>query len=460
MKLHVLIIVLIGLSISVFAQSNIYEFTVAEAQQYAFENNVDVLNARLDVEAAKKVVWETTAIGLPQVSGSLDYQHIPGDIPTLDFGSGQEVIYQHIFGSLENLGQPTPDHLEFLKEPGEPIALGVKNSTTYSVTLSQLIFSGEYIVGLQAARTYKMLSITNLAKSEKDIKEAIASSYYTILVLEKNKALLDSSVTNLQSIYNETKEIAKTGFLDETSADQIKVTLNSIINSRDILGTQVEISYKLFKIQMGIKESDTVKLKENLEQILDVDACKSILIQPFNIQNNIDYQMLETNEKLMDLSLRRERSTFLPSLSAFYVYQDVTEKADFDFTINHIVGVNLSVPIFSSGQKISKVGQAKIELEKARNTKQMASESILMSVDQAKYELETSLSKYETQKENVELAQRIYNNTVKKYKEGMASSMDVSQAHSQYMESNTNYTSTVFELLSAKIKLQNLLNQL
>lgn len=460
MKATIGILFIIFIIHSGIAQNNSYVFTVEEAQQYALQHNTDIQNAKLDVNAAKKKVWETTAIGLPQVSGSLDYQYIPGDIPTVDFSQGQDALYQYLFNSLGELGYPPPDYLNALTQPADPIELGVKSSTTYALTVSQLIFSGEYIVGLQASRTYKMLSQKSLTKSEKDVKENVALSYYTILVLEHNSALLDSSIMNLNSIYNETKKIAQKGFLDATSADQIKVTLNTVQNSSDILKKQVEISRKLFKIQLGLRVEDTVQLAQNIDDVVNIEQCKQILLQPFNLNENVDYQLLETQEQLMDLSVKREMSTFLPSVSAFYMYQDRTEKADFDFTINNIIGVNVSVPIFSSGQKLSKVSQAKIEKEKVINTKHTVAENLTMGVDQARYELETTLSKYETQKENVDLSYKIYTNTVKKYKEGMASSMDVSQAHTQYIESNTNYTSTVLELLGARLALQNLLNQL
>lgn len=417
-----------------FAQNGHFEFTVNEAQQYALQNNANVQNAKLDVVAAKKKVWETTAIGLPHVNASYNYQHIPGDLPTFMF--------------------PSPDGSM------QEVALGVKNSATYDITVTQLIFSGEYIVGLQASRTYKMLSQTSLVKSEKDIKENIAQSYYTILVLERNSNLLDSSLINLEKLYAETQAMAKSGFLEETSADQILVTLNTLKNSSDIVKKQVELSYKFFKIQMGLNLEDTVILKEKLDDILNIEAGKELLVQTFNLTNNVDYQLLETQEKLMDLSVKREMSTFLPTVSAFYMYQDKTNKADFDFTINNIVGIGVNIPIFASGQKLSKVSQAKIELEKTRNTKNQISESLRMSFDQARYDLEAALNKYETQKLNVDLSFKIYNNTLIKYKQGMASSMDVSQAHSQYIESNSNYTSTVLELLNAKLVLQNLLNQL
>jgi len=417
-----------------FAQTGHHEFTVSEAQQFALQNNANVQNAKLDVVAAKKKVWETTAIGLPHVNASYNYQHIPGDLPTFMFPAQD--------GSMQE------------------VALGVKNSATYDITVTQLIFSGEYIVGLQASRTYKMLSQTNLVKSEKDIKESIAQSYYTILVLERNSKLIDSSLLNLEKLYSETLAMAKSGFLEETSADQILVTLNTLKNSSDVVKKQVELSYKFFKILMGLNLEDTVILKEKLDDILNIEAGKELLVQTFNLTNNVDYQLLETQEKLMDLSVKREMSTFLPTVSAFYMYQDKTNKADFDFTINNIVGVGVNIPIFASGQKLSKVSQAKIELEKTRNTKNQISESLRMSFDQARFDLEATLNKYETQKLNVDLSFKIYNNTLIKYKQGMASSMDVSQAHSQYIESNSNYTTTVLELLNAKLALQNLLNQL
>ncbi|MGM0498186.1 MAG: TolC family protein, partial [Bacteroidota bacterium] len=186
MKRYGLFLLLVALVMTSSAQNqnaDTLTFSLDEAVEYAKENNTKMKNAKLDVKSSKKKIWETTATGLPQIDGELNYQHIPGDLPTADFGGTDPRMtefYQYIFDQFEALGQPVPPELESaLTEETEPqeIQLGVKNSTTYSVTVSQLIFSGEYIVGLQASRTYHQISQINEEKQKLDLKETITKSY-------------------------------------------------------------------------------------------------------------------------------------------------------------------------------------------------------------------------------------------------------------------------------------------
>ena len=365
-----------------FSQNDtVYRLNLAEAQTFALENNTQVINAKYDIEIANARVWETTAIGLPQVSGSLNYQHIPGDIPTVDFAGGFTQVFGAIFDALQREGIEV-DIPQGIGE-SEPIQLAVKNSTTYSATLSQLVFSGEYIVGLQAARTYKQLSKNGLENIELNVKESISMSYFTILSLEQNRMILDSSLINLKNSIREMQAMYETGMIEETDLDQLVVNAGNVENSLKSIERALEISRKLFKIQLGLPLESEVKLTENLDNILFGLKIETPDISGFNPEENINYKMAETQEKLNELSMKREKSMYLPSLNAFYTYQDKTNAPDFDFTINHIIGLNVSVPIFSSGMRNAKVKQARLEMVKSTNDKLLLEENLQMQVQQA-----------------------------------------------------------------------------
>ena len=255
MKIKFIIIafILAGMMPS-FAQENPsgpLSFSLQEAINYSIENNVNVVNANLDIERAKKEVWKTTAIGLPQATGNLDYQHLPGDLPTLDF--------------------PDPDG------GVQQIRLGVKNSSTYSVTVSQLVFSGEYIVGLQAAKTFLQLSENSLEKSMQTAKSNISSAYYTILLLENSKAILDSSLVNNNQILAETKAMADIGLLQETDYEQFSIVNNTLVNGSKSLERQIELAYRLFKINLGLNDEAEIQLTQNINELLNLPLCFRVI---------------------------------------------------------------------------------------------------------------------------------------------------------------------------------------
>lgn len=412
------------------------ELSLDEAIEYALTHNVGVRNSELDIEAAKKEVWKTTAIGLPQVEGGANYQHIPGEIPTLNF---------------------TPPGME---DQGQEIQLGVKNSTTYNVTVSQLVFSGEYIVGLQASRTFLQLSKNSKESSELDTRESVINSYQTVLALEKNLAILDSSLANFDPILRETKALVEQGFREDTDYEQLLITRNGVLNSRNSVRRQVDVSYLLMKLTLGLRIEDEISLTGNLEEILQKIDFDRIREQEFVIEENINYRILETQEEISQLNLKREQSKFLPSLSAFYTYQNRTNRPDFDILFEHLIGLNLAVPIFSSGQRIASVQQARIEAEKTRNSLEQLSVSLVQGVEQARSDFQTAYEQYQVEKENIELSRKILDKTLVRFREGVASSLDVTQANNQYLDSNGALTRATLELLNTKTTLDKALNNL
>ena len=428
----ILLIILPYLALS--QQDSTLTLTINSAQDYALINNLNLENASLDIESAQKKVWETTAIGLPQVSGKLDYQHIPGTIPAFDF-------------------------VDF--ETGEPakIPLAIKNSTTYSITATQLIFSGEYIVALQASKTYLQISKLSHEKQELDLIADVLNSYISILILEDNLNIINSSTENMKSLVRETKLLNEQGFLESTDADQLQISLNTLINTKNTIARQIDISYMLFKILLGTDLNSKLVLTENLNSIYNQLIDKSVN-ENFDITNNIDYKMLSNQVKISELSYKRQKTTYLPTISAFYNYQDKTNKASFDFTIKHIIGVSLNMPIFSSFQRNAVVQQAKIEYQKSLNNQALLENNLNTQTQQLRFNYQNALDKYKITKQNVDLSENVFDNTSKKYKQGMVSSMDLTQSNNTYLQTQSDNTTALFELFQTKIELEKILNEL
>ena len=444
-------IILLFANINILAQTNM-KLSLKEAQEYALKNNTQIKNAKLDIVLAKEKVWETTTIGLPQVSGTANYSNVL-EVPEMNFGG--YINWQAINpNSPLTAGMVMDNYIE-----GEPIKLGTNENVTLNLNVSQLIFSGEYIVGLQASKTYKMLSEQTLTKTEAEIRELIVNTYYLVLVVEKSKEILKSTFENIEKTAFEIDELLSVGYVEETDADQIKLNVSNIKNSLNSIDRQVDLSYKLLKIQMGFELDINLELTDNLNDIISNIYYEQLVNEQFILENNIDYKLITTQEHLSNLSLKREKTAFLPSIAAFYTHQKQMNEPEFNFSPPDIFGLNIEVPILSSGLRLTKVSQAKIELEKVRNIKWQVEQNLFLGVEQAKSDLKTNYEKYVNQKQNLELAKKIYDKTLVKYQEGISTSMDLTQAHNQYLTVQSDYFNEMIELLYAKSSLDKLLDK-
>jgi len=125
-----------------------------------------------------------------------------------------------------------------------------------------------------------------------------------------------------------------------------------------------------------------------------------------------------------------------------------------------LVAVQLSVPIIASGQRHAAIKKARFNLEKAKNTKEMIMDQLKIQEKQLRYNLVNANLQYKSQKENVEVSQRVYKSMENKFRQGMASSLDLTQANSLYLQAENNYISSLMNLLQTKLALDKLLNNM
>lgn len=441
------------------------KLSLDDAINRALKNNTNILNSDIDLKIAQKKVWETIATGLPQISGKGSYSHV-FKVPTLSFGgktvlSNTEVPWDPVTmsGTMSSLTLASGESIYLNSEAGTPIELGLKNNTTFDVTLSQLIFSGSYIVGLQATKVYYGLTKQTAEKTKLDVIETVTNTYTMIQLAEESKKILSQNLENINKTQYEISEMNKQGFVEKTDVDQLEVTANTIRNAMNQIESNLDMAYRLLKIQLGMEDAEQIELTDSMESGESLTQSSLQLIsESFSLEQNVDYQLIQTSEKAAKLDLDLAKSNFLPTIAGFYNHTEKLKAPAFDFSPKDMLGINLSVPIFSSGQRMSVVSQKRLALEKAKNTRQLVSSSLIMQASQYQNDVKLKLEKYQNQKKSKELSDDIYQRTLEKYKQGMASSMDLMTSQNQYLTNLTNYYQSIYDLQGAKSKLEKLFN--
>lgn len=463
LKLLVIAGFLVIISTSMNAQNDsILNFSLSEAQNYAVENFYVSKNAKLDMEKAIKVVMETRAIGLPQVNISSGFQYTPTLSSTIEQFSSLNNLGAWMYGADQFMHAQDPTNPGFgqipAPQPTKTVSeADMKWSLNGTVTASQVIFSGSYLVALQSVKVYKSLSEMSWTKSVQDVKESVNNCYFNVLIARENKIILDSIYQNMVKTLAEIRAIGNQGLIDLVDVDQMELTVSNVKTSLDFVTRMADIAEKYLKIQLGVNVDRPIQLTDNLDSLINKLAVENLILTDFILENNVNYQMLDVQVRSSELLLKLNRSKYLPTIAGYYQYYKEFNENAFSFTPPHVIGVNLSMPIFTSGSNYAKISQAKIDLLKAQNSREQLGSAIMLDFYNSKSELITASEKYDSKTKNLELAKRIYNNSLIKYTNGLFSSTDLTQAQNQYLSAQSDYFISLQELITANNKLEKVL---
>jgi len=433
--------ILISSTLSMSQESNMeLKLTLEEAQDYALLNNKMVMAAKSDVLASRAAIWETISAALPQVNASGSFADNLKLMTTLLPG-------------------------EFFGQPGVkiPVTFGSQFNSSASVQASLLLFNAPLYIGIETTKLAKKLSEENLEKSELDTKESVASAYYLILVSEKSLQILKQNIDNLNETLESTKAMYFAGMAEETDVDQMISNVSMVDNSRSSLERSIELNYNLLRFQLGVEAGTSIVLTETLESLIEQVNVEALLSQEFDHTRNVNYRMIARQEQMSELMLKTQKAAILPTVSGYYNYgtNGMGDKiSDLQWFQNSVAGVQLSLPIIASGQRYAKIKKAQFNFEKAKNTREMIAEQLLIQEKQLRYNLINANLQYKSQMENVEVSKRIYTSMKNKFSQGMASSLELTQANSQYLQAENNYVSALMNLLQTKLALNKLLNNM
>ncbi|RAV29713.1 TolC family protein [Sinomicrobium soli] len=414
-----------------------------EAISYALEHNRTVLNAAHDIEIAKKQKWETTSTGLPQINITADYQN--------NLKQQVSLIPAEIFGG----------------EPGtfEEVIFGTKHNVNALATLSQKIFDGSYIVGLQSAKVYLDISRNARKKTELEVRKSVINAYGNVLLTEENIRILRKNKEVLEKNVYETRKTYENGLAEEESVEQLQITLAGIESDLQNSIRLREIAYKMLNITIGAPIDTPVSLSDRLDNLAVENTVPGLAEAQFNPENNIDYRIADINTKSQELLLKNEKSKGLPTLEAFINGGYLGFGNSFDFFKreqewfgNSMVGLSLNVPVFSALGRSAATQRMKIELEKAKNDLRETEQKLQLDIQQAKSNYQFSLEQFQTRKRNLELAERIEHKNQVKFSEGMATSFDLRQAQTQLYTAQQEYLQSMLDIINNKTELEAILH--
>ncbi len=440
--------------------------TLDEAIRFALENSYRSINARRDVAKAIKRKWETTAAGLPQINGKIDYQNQLKQ-PTSFFPAAAFDPYNQIrnLDKYYNITANPDNQIPEAPEGFIPVIFSPKQQMSASATLTQLIFDGSYLVGIQAAKTFLQYNSDLEEKTKIEVKKGVINAYGSVLVAHESVKILQKNKETLEKNYAETKNIFENGLAEEENVEQLQITLLNIVNQLNNTKRLAKIALQMFNLTIGVDVDSNTILTDDLDTLAMKNIDMSIAVKPFKIENNIDYRLSQLSIEQSKLELKLQKSKALPSISAFVNYGTQANNDSFTFLDSDqkwfqssILGASINVPIFSSMGRNAKTKQAKIALEQANTNFDETQQKIQLQYNSAASNYQLSLENYEISKQNLSLSERIENKNQIKYSEGLATSFELRQAQLQLFSSQQELLQAMLDIINRKTELETILN--
>lgn len=400
--------------------------SLADAQQYAIDHNRTLKNASLDIQKAEASRWQTLSSMLPQISASFDYSNYCG--------------YKMSLGGMNVAMNP---------------------SGTLGVTAS-VALSGAQIIGTQLSNISLAMSDVTYKQTEQQIRDQVKTLYYSALVMEQTVQLLDENMKNMNDLYKYTEEAVKVGVSEQTDADQLSVQVASMQTNISSSKRSMEMVYNSIRLQLGLAVQSEITLTQSIDDLLNIDAAVNLLSEEFILDDNYNYQLLKQSTELSNKQVQMAKWNYGPTVSAYYQYSAKTyfgKDEGFNMTPPNMIGATVKIPIFSSGSNLNAVREAKISHEEQLNTLADTEESLKIQHRQLCYNLSTAYETYDTQKKNIDVIQRVFDNISNKYKYGAASSLDLTNAGTNLISAQSSYVQALLELVNAQIALEELLNK-
>lgn len=432
-----------------------------EAVKYALGNSNTIKNARLSIADADAQIIERRAFGLPQLNGSVNYQHYL-KVPVQPLPENFQV-FGLVFADLMPFLSESTQQILMNQNSGDDsggVAFVLKNNLTASLNLETMIFDGSYFVGLKAAKAARSYAAQDLLTKERTVRNQVIDAYYPVLLVDENLELLQKNISNLEQLKFETTELYKAGFAEQLDIDRLELSLINLQTERDNLNRQRELAVANLKYAMNYPQDAELQVSGDLEDML-TEAPEGTLTDNINFERRPEVGLIDQALQLNELNVQVNKIAYLPSLRGFATYQNSYYGNDLTngfWAPAALVGLTLNVPIFDGFDKKAKIQRAKLDLEEVINQRADLIQGITLEVQNARISYLNARERLANQQKNLELAERIYNTTQIKYREGIGSSLEVSQAEQSLYTTQSNYMQAWYDLVVARAALQKALN--
>jgi outer membrane protein TolC len=425
-----------------------HALTAQQAVDYALKNNVQV---KLQQETNRQI----TASAFPRINGSLSNTMNPNIatqvIPNFISPATYQVLIDQ--GVKDGNGNPITMPQDFGYVAAQ---FGTKYSANAAVSLNQILFDGQVFVGLQARDASMQFATKNAELTSEIIKANVLKIYYQLVVSRKQLSMLDATIDFVKKNLSDTRVLYDNGFREKLDIDRVSVQLANLQTERNKIVSLVSNGYYGLKVLMGMPVQEELTLTDTLSPEMIKEG---VLVDvAYNYEDRKEFQVANLGKKLGEYNIRRYRLSQIPTLSLSGVYAKNAQRNTWNFlsssqrwfTISNI-GINMTLPIFNGFFTRSKITQSKIELQRTLNEIEGLKRTIDNEVAVAENNFQSALSRMDAQQQNLTLAEKVYQQTKKKYELGLASQTEINLAQNELRSAQTNYVTALSEAIIARI---------
>lgn len=439
------------------------DMSLDDCLKYAERNQVKIKNAILDYQSAVAKNKEVTGRAYPQLTaqGGLNYSplvaafQVPNFIKSIIAGDGSMPGLVKDSALNQQMVQGMPNEMSLAFQP--------KWSTNGTLQVSQLLFNPDLTIALKARSTLEELASKIKDLTIQDVKVSVSKSYYNILIAEKQHELINKNIDRLSQIESETKEIYKAGYVEKIDIDRITVTLTNLKTQQIKVSQMIELAYLALKFQIGMPLEEPLHLADTLSEGL---LSGSLLQEELDFNTRKEFQLLEVQNRLYNMDVTRMKMSWLPTLNFFgnygytlYNMSKLYAPGD-NWQRSAMLGLSLNMPLFTGFQRKYQLRQSQITLEKNKNAMENLKMALTLEKQNASIALKNNVLALASQKQNMQLAEEVYNTTRIKYKEGVGSNLEVMNAEASLKEAQTNYFSALYDAITSKVDLEKALGHI
>lgn len=437
-----LVLALGATAVGLIAQGPL-DLSLRQAMDLAAKQSYAVRASMLEAEKASRQVKEIMAIGFPQINGEValnNYLEVPTQL-------------------LPNFFTPGMGP-EFL-----PAQFALPWNMSAGITLSQLIFDGSYLIGLQATKQLALQSREELEVAQANARTQAAKAYYGVLAAEEGVRLATQGVPLIEQSLREAQAMLNVGFLESTDVDRIAIQLDQVLAQQRAFEQQAEVARMLLTLTLGLSHGTPLRLTSDLAAILNDPDEMALIEEPFAPDSHVELRNAETLVRLQTLNMRNERAKALPSLAGFISHQQAWNGPDLDpggaypFFPATLWGLKLNVPIISSGSRHHRAKQAELALEQVAVNREATAHRLRTETERARVQARTARDNYADAERNVLLARSIMERTAIKFTNGAATSFELVQERANDLAVQQAYVQRIVELLMARADLRKALDR-
>jgi outer membrane protein len=405
------------------------------AMQYAVDNNSKVIQGKLDEAKGLINVDQLLSTGLPQVNGNAQFVYNP--------------LLQVIF---------FPDFLNGNPDDIRPVTIGTHWGSNASVEVTQLVFSPEFRVGLNAAKKATELYRSQAEATKEELILQVAKGYYAVQAVKSQKANLEANLYKVKELLKLTNAQVDNGLGRKMEADQLSLTAFNLENQLNNLEIQIQQQMVMLKLSMQMPLVTDITLTDTLSEA-GYALPEVLTLQP-NFNNRIGLTLIEQNQTLNKINLDRYKASYWPTANLFANVAAQAQPRNFsDYLSSNSwasfssVGLRLRVPIYDGGFRKTQVESVKIDIRKSDEDKKQLLSLYEAQFENAKKTLELNLNNLMPLKRARSLAETIYAQSQQRFQQGLAPLTETLNAETTLREAKNNVLSALFQVRMAELDL-------